>query len=185
MRRVWQLVLAAGVLAASGSASAKEPCPTLLDHEFPALQDQKSHSLCEYRGKVLLVVNTASKCSYTPQFDGLEALYDRYREQGLVVIGFPTNDFGKEPGSDAQIADFCRTTYGVRFPMFGKTSVLGEAANPFYQALAKASGTAPRWNFHKYLIDRSGTRVTSFPTEVTPESRLLLTTIEEALAEKP
>jgi glutathione peroxidase len=164
----------------SGNAAAA--CPALLDHQMPTL-DERTESLCSYAGKVLLVVNTASQCGYTPQYDGLEALYRRYRGRGLVVLGFPANDFGaQEPGSNKDIATFCVNEYAIDFPMFAKSSL---AANPFYAALAKASGAAPAWNFHKYLVDRGGRRVQSFPSRVEPDDPKLIATLEQLLAQPP
>lgn len=171
--------------AAPVPVAAEAACPALLDHSFKRLQDEQPESLCQYTGKVVLVVNTASFCGFTNQYEGLEKLYSDYRHRGLVVIGFPSNDFGEqEPGSNEKIADFCRLTYGVRFPMYVKSKVSGSAANPFYRMLAKATGERPGWNFHKYLIDRSGTRVTSFPSQVRPESPELFAAIQKRLAEK-
>lgn len=143
---------------------------------------EQPQSLCEYAGKVLLVVNTASRCGYTPQYGGLEALYRKYRDQGLVVLGFPSNDFGgQEPGTNKQIAAFCVNQYAIDFPMFAKIPVKGNQAHPFYAELAKTTGTAPRWNFHKYLVDRSGTQVTSFDTRVEPNDPKLVAAIERLL----
>src|SRR6187431_2637334 len=130
-------------------------CPPLLNAALPTLSDDKPESICQYRGKVLLVVNTASQCGYTPQYEGLEKLYRRYKDKGLVVMGFPSNDFGaQEPGSNKDIAQFCEVNYGVSFPMFEKSPVAKGAVNPFYQKLAHVSGSRPQWNFHKYLVDR-------------------------------
>jgi glutathione peroxidase len=158
-------------------------CPPLLDHSFPALQGGQPQSLCQWRGKVLLVVNTASYCGFTKQYDGLEKLYARLKERGLVVVGFPTNDFGgQEPGSDKEIAEFCRLTYGVDFPMFAKTTLKGADANPFYRQLAAATGSAPKWNFHKYLIDRDGRRVVAYSSQTAPDDDALLARIDEFLA---
>jgi glutathione peroxidase len=158
-------------------------CPESLDHEMRPLTGQQSVHLCEImRGKVVLVVNTASRCAYTPQYEGLERLYERYRERGLVVAGFPSNDFaGQEPGTEKQIRDFCRLTYGVQFPMFEKVRVKGKSATPFYQYLARVTGESPRWNFHKYLIDREGRVVASFPSQVEPDDRRLTDRIEALL----
>jgi glutathione peroxidase len=154
-------------------------CPALLDRRMDTILE-KPQSLCEYAGKVVLVVNTASECGYTPQYDGLEALYRRYRERGLVVLGFPSNDFGgQEPGSNREIAAFCVNQYAIDFPMFAKTEL---KKNPLYLDLAKASGASPRWNFHKYLIDRSGRQVQSFDTRVDPGDPKLLAAIEKLLA---
>src|SRR2546421_3851423 len=144
------------LLAASISAPAFAACPPLLDHTLPSLTDQAT-PLCQFEGKVLLVVNTASQCGYTPQYEGLEALYRRYRDKGLVVLGFPANDFGgQEPGGNRDIAKFCEVNYGVSFPMFAESGVSAGSANPLYATLAGKTGERPRWNFHKYPIHRSG-----------------------------
>ena len=170
------------LLLALGTAPALAACPGLLNHSFPSLTDQAA-PLCRLQGKVLLVVNTASQCGYTPQYEGLEALYRRYRGKGLVVLGFPANDFGgQEPGSNREIAGFCQVNYGVSFPMFAKTGVSAGNANPFYAMLAVKTGERPRWNFHKYLIDRSGEKVLSFESAVTPGDRKLVGEIERLLA---
>ena len=169
-------------LTALASAPAAAACPPLLTHTLPSLTDQAT-PLCQFQGKVLLVVNTASQCGYTPQYEGLEALYRRYREKGLVVLGFPADDFGgQEPGSNNDIAKFCEINYGVSFPMFAKSAVRTGKANPFYSALGAKTGERPQWNFHKYLIDRSGEKVLSFGTQVTPGDRKLLGEIERMLA---
>lgn len=158
-------------------------CPAILHYTFNRLQDDSKQDLCQYAGKVILVVNTASFCGFTRQYEGLEALYAKYADKGLVVLGFPSNDFGKqEPGSSKEIADFCYNTYGVKFPMFAKSSVQGDDANPLYVALIKATGTTPKWNFYKYLIDRKGNIVDSYKSITTPESQILLGPIEKALA---
>jgi glutathione peroxidase len=165
-------------------ASLLAACPPLLDHQMRKLASNEAVHLCEaLAGKVVLVVNTASRCGYTPQYEGLESLYDHYRERGLVVVGFPSNDFGgQEPGSEQQVAEFCQLTYGVNFPMFEKTVVRpGSDTHPFYRALAAASGESPQWNFHKYLLDRDGELVASFPSEVRPEDPRLLQRIESLL----
>ena len=155
----------------------------MLQHRFPRLQDDKPQDLCQYAGKVLLVVNTASYCGYTSQYEGLEALHAKYAARGLVVMGFPSNDFGQqEPGSSQQIADFCFNTYGVKFPMFAKSVVKGAGANALYRQLAQATGQVPAWNFHKYLVDRQGRAIASFPSKVTPADPALVGAIEKALA---
>src|SRR5438034_7403912 len=119
-------------------------CPPLLDRSVESI-DERPRSLCEFAGSVVLIVNTASQCGYTPQYEGLEALYRKYRSRGLVILGFPSNDFGgQEPGSNKEIASFCVNQYAVDFPMFAKTDL---KKNPLYIDLAKATGAVPRWNF--------------------------------------
>lgn len=157
-------------------------CPAALNFRFPRLQDESSQNLCQYAGKVVVVVNTASYCGFTPQYEGLEALYSRYRERGLVVLGFPSNDFSQEPGSAKEISDFCYNTYGVKFPMLGKSHVRGDEANPMYAMLAKETGTAPKWNFYKYLIDRKGQVVGSYNSMVKPDDKQFVSKIEELLS---
>ena len=157
----------------------------LLDQNFRRLASTEDVNLCEaYSGKVLLIVNTASKCGNTPQYDGLEKLYSQYGEQGLVVLGFPSNDFmGQEPGTEEQIQEFCRLTYGVEFPMFEKTRVKERNAHPFYVALADSAGTYPTWNFHKYLIGRDGEMISEFSPRTQPYDDRLVAAIESALGE--
>jgi glutathione peroxidase len=180
------VALSATAVPAYAQAPAANPCPALLDREFNRLQTGKPESLCQYRGKVLLVVNTASFCGYTRQYEGLEALYRKYRDRGLVVLGFPSNDFGaQEPGSNQEIAEFCRLTYGVQFPMFEKASVTSLKTNPLYADLAARTGQSPRWNFHKYLIDRNGNPAGTFASDIEPDSRQLVALLEKLLADKP
>jgi glutathione peroxidase len=158
--------------------TAMAACPALLDRSLDNILDQPQ-SLCEYSGKVVLVVNTASQCGYTPQYEGLEALYRKYKSRGLVVLGFPSNDFGgQEPGSNKDISAFCVNQYAIDFPMFAKSEL---RKNPLFADLAKASGQAPRWNFHKYLVDRGGARVQSFDTRVAPDDPKLVAAIERLL----
>ena len=177
-------VHAAGQTAAPKvQAAMPTSCPAVLHQSFKRLQDDVPQDLCQYAGKVVLVVNTASYCGFTTQYQGLEALYAKYGSRGLVVLGFPSNDFGKqEPGSSKEIADFCFNTYGVKFPMFAKSSVKGAQANPLHASLIKATGEEPKWNFAKYLIDRNGKIVEFFPSKVTPEDKVLVGKIEKALA---
>ena len=167
---------------AGPAAAAPAACPALLQHTFARLQDEKPQSLCQYSGRVLLVVNTASFCGFTPQYEGLEKLYARYRERGLVVLGFPSNDFAQETGSNKDIADFCENTFGVRFPMFTKTAVRGSDVNPLFRELAAKTGRAPLWNFYKYLIGRDGEVVAAYSSMTTPEDRDFLQAVEKALA---
>ena len=171
-------LLTLGVVPVSSAAE----CPPLLNPTFPGLQDGKAMPLCQYAGKVILVVNTASFCGFTSQYEGLEKLYARLKDKGLVVVGFPSNDFGEqEPGSDKEIADFCRLTYGVEFPMVAKTTVKGRDANPFYLKLAELTGSEPRWNFHKYLINRDATQVVAYSSFTKPDDGDLLKKIDEFL----
>ncbi len=176
-----RIFLALCLLITSGSAFA---CSDLLETQFRPLAGKESVDLCKtYGGKVLLVVNTASKCGFTPQYDALEKLYANYKDRGFAVLGFPSNDFrGQEPGSEAEIKDFCTLTYGVKFPMFEKVHVKAEDANPFYAKLASASeGRYPSWNFYKYLVDRNGKVVADFPSKVTPDDKELVAKIEALL----
>jgi glutathione peroxidase len=175
-----------GMAWAENQASATDACPELLNFTFNRLQTGAPESLCQYRGKVVLIVNTASYCGYTHQYEGLEALYRKYKSRGLVVVGFPSNDFGgQEPGSNKEIAEFCRLTYGVEFPMFEKSSVTSIKANPLYAELLARTGQSPKWNFHKYLVDRDGKQVTSFGTRVEPDNGDLVSAVERMLAVTP
>ena len=180
----YAFLIAALVLIAvpEPKSAADPPCPSVLDHRLMNLQDEPV-SLCQFSGKVVLVVNTASECGYTPQYEGLEKLYRHYRDKGFVILGFPANDFGgQEPASNKEIAQFCRLNYGVTFPMFAKTSVIGANANPLYRALATRTGKPPRWNFHKYLLDRTGQPVAVFESAVEPEDARITSQIEKLLA---
>ena len=156
-------------------------CPAVLKHTFNRLQDEAPQDLCQYAGKVVLVVNTASYCGFTKQYIGLENLYAKYAPRGLVVLGFPSNDFKQEDADAKKIADLCYNTYGVKFPMFTSTVVTGANANPLYSDLIKATGNQPKWNFNKYLIDRNGKVIDYFPSKVTPEDPTLVGKIEQAL----
>ncbi|MEN3277392.1 MAG: glutathione peroxidase [Massilia sp.] len=167
-------------VVAPGSTPAV--CPALLKQNFKRLQDEAPEDLCQYAGKVVLVVNTASYCGFTKQYEGLERLYAKYNPRGLVVLGFPSNDFGnQEPGNAKEIADLCYNTYGVKFPMFAKSPVSGPNANPLHAALARQTGKEPKWNFTKYLIGRDGKVVEYFPSKVAPEDPQLVSRIEQAL----
>ena len=184
--------MGAALLVCAAHAVAAEPvrvastaaCPALLNHTVERLQDEKPLSLCQYSGKVLLVVNTASFCGFTPQYKGLEALHAKYKDRGLVVLGFPSNDFSQEPDSNAKIADFCESTFGVKFPMFVKTTVRGADALPFYKQLAEMSGTTPKWNFYKYVIGRDGQTIKSFNSMTGPQDKSFVQEIEKQLAQK-
>jgi glutathione peroxidase len=180
------LLLSAPAPGQPTSPAQSSACPPLLDHVFNRLQTGKPESLCQYRGKVLLIVNTASYCGYTHQYEGLEAMYRKYRDRGLVVLGFPSNDFGaQEPGSNKEIAEFCRLTYGVQFPMFEKLSVKDLRGNPLYSELRDKTGQVPKWNFFKYVIDRTGQPAGAFASAVEPDDRDLVALVEKLLADKP
>jgi glutathione peroxidase len=183
---IFSLVSLSMATQAFAETAPPSACPAILQHQFNRLQDEAPQHLCQYAGKVVLVVNTASYCGYTGQYEGLEALYAKYQARGLVVLGFPSNDFGKqEPGSSKDIADFCFNTYGVKFPMFSKSVVSGANRSELYAALAKVTEKSPKWNFHKYLIDRSGKLITSYPSDTTPGSPALVAAIEKHLSQKP
>jgi glutathione peroxidase len=171
---------------ASNAANAALACPALLNHAVKKLQDDSPMDLCQYAGKVVLVVNVASFCGFSGQYAPLEKLYKQYKGRGLVVLGFPSNDFGKqEPGTAKEIADFCVNTYGVEFPMVSKTVVSGKEAHPLYKALAvSTNGSTPSWNFHKYLIARDGKTVTSYNTITSPDSAKVVKHIESLLTQK-
>lgn len=171
-------------IPAHAATPGEASCPPLLRQNVLRLQDEKPQSLCQYSGKVVVVVNTASFCGFTSQYEGLEALHSKYKDKGLVVLGFPSNDFSQETGSNKQIADFCENTFGVKFPMFTKTSVSGKEASPLFQQLSAKTGTAPKWNFYKYVIARDGQSVASFNSMAAPDSRQFVKEIEKQLAQK-
>ena len=174
-------LIALGLILAATPALAGQG---VLDHSYRRLAGDERVNLREaYGGQVLLVVNTASKCGYTPQYEGLEALHAKYKDRGFAVLGFPSNDFlGQEPGSEKQIREFCTLAYGVKFPMFEKVHVKGRDATPLYRELAKATRHAPGWNFHKYLIDREGRVVADFGSKVKPDDPALRAQLEKLLA---
>lgn len=176
-------IIAIAILAGcSFAASAQTTCPALLNHQFARLQDEAPQSLCQYSGKVVLVVNTASFCGFTEQYKTLEALYSQKQKDGLVVLGFPSNDFGaQEPGTAKEIAALCNNTFGVKFPMFSKSVVKGKQANPLFAELAKTSGSTPSWNFHKYIIGRDGKTVKSFGSMTSPDSSTFVAEIDKQL----
>lgn len=183
-RHLVRLALTAAVGLWAAGVGAAPACPATLNHTAPRLQDDAPQNLCQFAGRVILVVNTASYCGYTPQYQGLETLFSRYAGRGFTVLGFPSNDFKQEAADRKTIADLCFNTYGVKFPMFASTSVTGPAAHPFFASLAAATGQAPKWNFHKYLIDRDGTVVGAFPSQVDPLDRRLTERIEQLLARR-
>ena len=157
---------------------------TAHDFAFTAI-DGAPLPLAAFKGKAVLVVNTASECGYTPQYTDLEALWQRYRDRGFVVLGVPCNDFGaQEPGSEQEIKTFCETSYAVDFPLTAKTHVTGRNAHPFYQWASEVAGEAasPRWNFHKYLVGPGGELAAWFPTKISPTSKDVTAAIEKVLA---
>jgi glutathione peroxidase len=187
------LVVALGVLALPGwaaspanagpaAAAPAASCSGLLQQSYLRLQDEKPQSLCQYSGKVVVVVNTASFCGFTSQYEGLEALYSRYKDRGLVVLGVPSNDFSQETGSNRQIAEFCENTFGVKFPMAAKSVVTGKDAIPLFKALAAKTNTPPRWNFFKYVIARDGAQVAAFNSATDPASPQFVKEIEKQLS---
>ncbi len=170
--------------AAHSAPDATQACPSILQHTIGRLQDEKPQNLCQYAGQVVVVVNTASFCGFTSQYKGLEALHAKYKDRGLVVLGFPSNDFSQEPESNAKIADFCENTFGVKFPMFVKTTVKGSGALPLFKQLAEQTGTTPKWNFYKYIISRDGKDIKSFSSMTGPQDKSFVQEIEKQLAVK-
>lgn len=165
------------------TAKADGNCPATLNVSKEPLTSKKPVDLCsQYLGKVVMIVNTASYCGFTKQYKSLEALYSKYQARGLVVLGFPSNDFGEqEPGSEEQIKAFCERTYGVKFPMFGKTHVTKGTTDTLYKTLGDMAGEYPSWNFHKYLLDRQGKLVASYASQIDPESAPVVSKIESLL----
>lgn len=181
---IWKFLgMVAILICSEGNVGANE-CPALLNHRMKTLSGT-TQDLCAFGGQVILAVNTASYCGYTNQYEALQALHEKYRGQGLVVVGFPANDFGmQEPGTNAEVADFCERTFKVKFPMMEKSAVVGAQANPVFAGLAKATGEVPRWNFHKYLISRDGKVVRSFASKAAPDSAEMVAEIELQLIRK-
>src|SRR5688572_32741123 len=178
-----QTLLVSAVLALSLSATAALAAASLLSGSYRPLAGKAPIDLGKtYRGDVVLVVNTASKCGYTPQFEALEAMHAKYKGEGFAVLGFPSGDFkAQEFEDEKQIQEFCTLTYGVKFPMFQKVHVVGADATPLYQDLSRVSGEAPRWNFHKYLIGRDGRLIASYGSKTTPDDPAVVAAIEQAL----
>ena len=163
--------------------NTKQVCSEESQYTVRRLASEQEDNICQrYKGQLILIVNTASRCGYTDQYDDLEKLYSEYKERGLVVIGFPSNDFGgQEPGTEKKIKNFCRLTYGVKFPMYAKTHVKGENAEPLYKKLSEVSGQSPKWNFHKYLINRDGELIGSYRSSIEPYNRKIIEAIEKNL----
>jgi glutathione peroxidase len=176
-------LISIAILSALISTNSYASCDNLLDFDARKLRSKDTINLCEaYQGKVILAVNTASECGYTPQFKSLEQLYQRYKDQGLVVLGFPSNDFNQEHGQESQTAEVCYVNYGVTFPMFAPSSVKGKTANALFQQLAAETGTTPSWNFFKYLIDKEGKAISAFASPELPLGGRLEQMVTKALA---
>lgn len=176
------LLLSSACMAAGTVKAAS--CPSLLNHQLTTLQEEPVN-LCQYSGQVVLFVNTASYCGNTSQYGALEKMYAELKPRGLVILGFPANDFGEqEPGSNKEIAKFCKLTYGVKFPMMEKSHVIGKEANPVYKQLIASSNSAPEWNFHKYLLSRDGKKLLSFPANLSPDAPEFRTAIDAMLNSK-
>ncbi len=174
--------LAADTPAASEQSTDNNTCNPLLNHRLRPLMSPDEQSLCDqHAGKVLLIVNTASKCGFTPQFEALETLNQRYSEKGFVVLGFPSDDFRQELSTEAEVAEFCELNYGVTFPMFQKINVSATNAHPLYKDLADATGRYPNWNFNKYLVDRNGVPVQHYGSGTQPLGDQIVEAIEALL----
>ncbi len=171
------------LLGMSSSMAYANSCPDVLKFMKRKLNSQETVNLCEaYQGKTLLIVNTASYCGFTPQFEGLEAMYEKYKAKDFVILGFPSHEFNQEAKSEEKTAELCELTYGVKFPMFEPTDVKGDDADPLYRMLAKATGEAPSWNFNKYLVDKQGNIVKHYGSRVTPSDDELVADVERELA---
>jgi glutathione peroxidase len=186
MKKLLVTIILGVVLMFSFHKTNAEQAGSAYDYSFKTLIGNKDMSLAAFKGKVLLIVNTASECGFTKQYEALEEIYEKYKDQGLVVIGVPSNDFGKqEPGSSEEIAQFCKLNYGVTFPMAAKEVVKGGNAHPFYKWAAETLGfgTAPKWNFHKYVVDKNGKLVEYFNSPTEPDSKAVIEVLERLLAE--
>ena len=156
-------------------------CPDILNSDMRILDSSESVNLCEYQNNVILIVNVASRCGYTYQYASLQNLYENYKDENFVVLGFPSRDFLQEYSDETDVAEFCSTEYGVNFPMFATSKVRGSKANSIYKKLIQESGVSPSWNFNKYLLSRSGEVVSTFGSGVKPDSPELVSKIEELL----
>lgn len=183
---LWIVALLLMSMGFSAGSRAGESCAPLLNFSARTIDGKESIDFCKsYRQQVVLVVNTASQCGYTGQLKGLESLYQSYRGQGFIVLGFPSNDFRQEHDNPSETERVARKEYGTTFPLFERSAVSGDGASPFFQALAKTSGVTPAWNFQKYLIGRKGNIIKVYPSNVGPDDPLFRIELEAALAEKP
>ena len=169
------------ILALTSFSISAFSCPDILNSSLRILDSDDEKNLCEYSGNVILVVNVASRCGYTPQYAGLQRLYTKFKDDGLTVIGIPSRDFFQEFSAESKVAEFCSTEYGVEFPMFSTAKVTGKKAHPFYKKLIAASGKEPRWNFAKYLINRDGQVIGHYKSSVNTESERLVSAIQAVL----
>ena len=177
-----KMLVTIALLSVTSISAQANTCPDLLKFVKRKLNSQDTVNMCEaYKDKTILFVNTASYCGFTPQFEGLEALYSKYNDKGFVVLGFPSHDFNQEDKSEVTTGQICRLTYGVKFPMFEAMSVKGEDVDPLYRMLANKSGQAPRWNFFKYLMDKNGNVINAYASSVKPSDIALVGDIEKAL----
>lgn len=175
------LALLAGLFLAAPAEASQ--CGDILGHSVQQLKTRESVDLCEqFKGKTLIVVNTASKCGFTPQFEALETIYQKYKDQGLVVLGFPSNDFRQEHSDEDKTAEVCFLTYGVEFPMFSTTSVRGDKANPVFKALIAKTGESPSWNFNKYIVSKDEQQVVHFGSRTSPTDPKFIAELEKMLA---
>jgi len=176
------IFFAATAAAAAAAAARGADCPAYLNHDFKKLHSEETVNICKaFAGRPLLIVNTASHCGYTPQFKGLETLYERYRQRGLVVVGFPSDDFNQEAKDEAETAQVCYLNYGVTFTMLSPLPVKGPAANPVFHELIRQSGHEPSWNFNKYLVSSQGKVTAYYDSDVTPDSPELADAVETLL----
>jgi glutathione peroxidase len=170
------------VLSLISFSSLASQCPDILKGEQRLLNSTDTVNLCnEFKGQTLLVVNTASQCGFTSQFDDLEKLYQQYKDQNFVVVGFPSNDFRQDKGTEEQTAKVCYLDYGVTFPMMARSSVKGSGANPVFEKISKQAGVEPRWNFYKFLVNKNGEVVATFPSSTNPMDSKLRSVIEQQL----
>jgi glutathione peroxidase len=177
-----KILVAIILMSLTSMTTAARDCPDLLKFVKRKLNSTDTVNMCKtFKDKTILIVNTASYCGYTPQFEGLETLYSQYKDKDFVVLGFPSHDFNQEDKSEVKTGQICRLTYGVKFPMFETMSVKGEDADPLYRMLANKSGQAPKWNFFKYLIDKNGDVVNTYASKVEPLDEALIADIEKAL----
>ncbi|EOD9419667.1 glutathione peroxidase [Vibrio campbellii] len=181
MKGITRNALIATLLSTSSMAFASS-CPDILQGKQRLLNSTEEIALCDaFKGKTLLVVNTASQCGFTPQFEQLEQLHQAYKDQNFAVVGFPSNDFRQDRGSEEKTAKICHLDYGVTFPMMARTSVLGENANPVFAEITNQAGVTPKWNFYKFLINKDGKVVATFPSSTSPTSTTLTNMIEQQL----